>query len=97
MQGVGRRVVLNPNEVVDDPETEALQREAGAEDYVVRAGDPQRTVWLENAPRLPEPPDVELVILLESHRPVPLTLVNRRYAVTLHAYAAAREPVRRIC
>ena len=39
-------------DVVDDSEIEYLQREAWAEDDVVRAADPERAVGLEYAPSL---------------------------------------------
>src|SRR5215210_7834414 len=51
-------------------EAHALEREAEAEDDVVRARDPDGSVGLEDAPRLLQPPDVELVIRFEAHGPV---------------------------
>ncbi len=65
VQCVGHGVGLNPSYLVDDPETEALQREAEAEDDVVRAADPERAVGLEYTPRLPQPTYVPLVVLFE--------------------------------
>ena len=53
---------------VDDPEPQPLQREAEAEDDVVGAAHPQGAFGLEDAPRLPQPPHVELVVLLERQR-----------------------------
>jgi hypothetical protein len=60
---------------------------------VVRAGDPDGSVGLEDAPRLPQPPHVEPVIGLESHRPVPGALVHRGEASALDGNAARGEPV----
>jgi hypothetical protein len=40
------------NDDLDDPEAEALQGEAEAEDDVVGAGDPEGGVGLEDTPRL---------------------------------------------
>jgi hypothetical protein len=78
-------------------ELHALQGEAKAEDDVVCAGYPDGSVGLEDAPRLPEPPDVEPMIGFEAHGPVPGALVDRGEASVPDRHAAFREPVRRVC
>src|SRR5215211_382973 len=76
MQSVGRRVRLEPGNVVDDLEPQPLEREAYAEDDVVRTAHPQRAVGLENSPGRAQPPDVEVVILLQSHRANRVTILG---------------------
>ncbi len=68
MEGVGRGIRLLPRHGVDDPKTQPLQREAYREDDVVRARHPQRTIGLEDAPGLAQPPDVELMVFSEASR-----------------------------
>jgi hypothetical protein len=57
-------------------ESHRLQGETEAEDDVVRVGDPDGAVGLEDAARLLQPPDVELVILSEPHRANRVTTSN---------------------
>src|SRR4028119_181642 len=79
-------------DVVDDSETEYLQREAWAEDDVVRAADPERAVGLEYAPSLPQPTYVPFLVLFEApQRAVPISLVHGGYAAALNSYAATGE------
>jgi hypothetical protein len=52
VEGVGARVGLLPDDQVYELEFHRLQGEAEAEDYVVRAGDPDGAVGLEDAARL---------------------------------------------
>ena len=68
MEGVWRGIGFLPRHRVDDPKTQPLQREAEAEDDVVRARHPQRAVGLEDAPGRAQPPHVELVVFSEAHR-----------------------------
>src|SRR5215211_236391 len=64
VKSVGDRVGLAPGDLVDDLETQPLEREAYAEDDVVRTAHPQRALRLENPTDRAQPPHVELVILL---------------------------------
>src|SRR5215204_1106031 len=96
VEGVGRRVGLFPSYGIYDLESHRLQGETEAEDDVVRAGDPDGAVGLEDAARLLQPPDVEPVILSEPHGPVPGTLVHRGELAALDRNAASGESVRRI-
>ena len=93
---VRRRVWLRPCNLVNDLAPHRLQSETEAEDDVVGAGDPDGAVGFEDAARLLQPPDVELVILREPHGPVPGTLVHRGEPAALERNAASGEPVRRI-
>src|SRR5215203_2127496 len=62
----------------------------------MRARDPDRPFWFEDAARLLQPPDVEPVIPREPHGPVPGTLVHRSEPAALDRNAASGEPVRRV-
>ena len=79
---------------VNDLEPHRLQGETEAEDDVVGAGDPDGAVGLENAARLLQPPDVETVILRETHGSVPGAFVHRGEPAALDRDAASGEPVR---
>ena len=68
VEGVGRGIGLLPHNRVAHAKAQTLQSEADAEDDVVGARHPQGTVGFEDAPRLPEPPHVELVILSQALR-----------------------------
>jgi hypothetical protein len=46
---VRHRVGLAPDDVVQDPEAQVLQRRADAEDVVIAADHPQRAVGLQHA------------------------------------------------
>ncbi len=63
---------------------------------MVRARDPDRTFWFEDAARFLQPPDVEPVILSEPHGPVPGTLVHRGEPAAVDRNAASGEPVWRV-
>ena len=68
VQGVRRWIWFSPGNLVYELESHRLQGETEAEDDVVRAGDPDGAVGLEDAARLLQPPDVEPVILSEPYR-----------------------------
>jgi hypothetical protein len=68
VQGVGGGVGLEPDQVVQDPEPQALQREPEVEDDVVGTRNPQRAVGLEDAPGFCEPAQVELVVPTQALR-----------------------------
>jgi hypothetical protein len=68
VEGVRGRVWLGPGDLVYEFESHGLQGEAETEDDVVRAGDPDGAIGLEDAARLLQPPDVEAVILREPYR-----------------------------
>jgi len=68
VEGVGRGVGFLPSYGIDDPEPHRLQGETEAEDDVMRAGDPDGALGLEDAAHLLQPPDVEPVIPREPYR-----------------------------
>ncbi len=59
---VGHRVGLAPDDVVENPEPEILQRRADTENIVIAADDPERAVGSQDAVHLGEPGAAELVI-----------------------------------
>src|SRR5215218_1231762 len=87
VEGVGRGVWFLPSYGINDLEPHRLQGETEAEDDVVRAGDPDGAIRLEDAARLFQPPDVESVIPREPHRANRVTM-----PVTLPAAAGTRCP-----
>jgi hypothetical protein len=89
VEGVRRRVGLLPGDLIYDAVPQPLQREPNAEDDVVGARYPQRTVGLEDALRFPEPPHVEFVILRQALR------ANRVTTLATELPGAARKRQRR--
>lgn len=78
MQGIRGGIWFGPGNVVDDPKFKALESETYAEDDVVRTCDPNGSIGLQDASRLPEPAQVELVVLLEAaERTVPGSFIYR--------------------
>src|SRR5215211_9000429 len=88
VEGVGRGVGFLPSYSINDPEPHRLQGETEAEDDVMRAGDPDGALGLEDAPRLLQPPDVEPMIPREPYRTNRVTTPG----FTLPAAAGARRP-----
>ena len=76
VEGVRRWVWFSPRNLVYELESHRLQGEPEAEDDVVRAGDPDGAVGLEDAARLLQPPDVEPVILGGPYRAYGVTTVG---------------------
>ena len=68
VEGVRRRLWLRPCNLINDLAPHRLQGETEAEDDVMRAGNPDGALGLEDAPRLLQPPDVEPVIPREPYR-----------------------------
>ena len=59
---IGHGIGLAPDHIVENPEAHILHRRTDAEDVVIGADYPQRTVGLQNPPRLGQPFAGELVI-----------------------------------
>ena len=93
---VGRRVDLEPGDVIEDLVAKDLHGVADAEDDVVRARDPDRAVGLEQALALLEPTQVELVVVLGALGLVPLSLVDRHHPAVLAGDAIIGEEVGRV-
>ncbi len=71
---VRHRIRLDPNDVIEQPESEILQRRADPKNIVIGADDPQCAVGLQDAPRLNEPGAREGVILRKRAEPVPVII-----------------------
>ncbi len=68
---VRHRVGFPPDDVVEDPEAEVLERAADPEDVVIRADHPQRGVRLHHPAGGGEPGASERVVLREARELVP--------------------------
>ena len=71
---IRHRVGLAPDDVVEDPEAEVLQRRADAEDVVIGADDPERRVRLQHAAAGGEPGAGEVVIGRKARELVPVVV-----------------------
>ena len=71
---IRHRVGLAPDNIVEDPEAEILQRRADAEDVVVGADDPEPAVRLQQAPARREPAAGEAVVFVEAGELIPILL-----------------------
>jgi hypothetical protein len=63
-----------PNDVVEDPVAEILQRGAAAKDVMVAADHPEGAVGLQDTARFLEPGAGESVILCEARKFVPIVI-----------------------
>src|SRR5215212_4222685 len=68
VEGVRNGIGLLREDLVDDLETEPLEREAYAEDDVVRTAYPQRPAGSSSPTARAQPPHVEVMFLLQPHR-----------------------------
>jgi hypothetical protein len=68
---VRHRVGLAPDDVVQEPEAEVLQRRADAEDVVIAADDEQRTVGLEHPAAFRQPGSREGIVFCKGGELVP--------------------------
>lgn len=93
---IGRRVGLDPGNVVEDFEAELLHGEADGMDDVGGAADPDGTVGLENALAGSEPGATEFVINFGVFGFVPSAFVGADHASGLAGDAAVGEEVGRV-
>ena len=68
---IGHGIGLAPDHIIQDPEAEILQDRADAENIVIAADHPKRTVIFQDALGLGHPLDGELIIGLEAGELVP--------------------------
>ena len=87
---VRHRVGLAPDDVVQQPEAQVLQRRADAEDVVVAADHPQRALGLQHAARRRQPGAGEGIVARRSRRTCPSR--RRRHRPGCCRAAAARRP-----
>ncbi len=93
---IGRRVGLDPGDVVQEFEIELLHGEADGMDYVAGAADPNGAVGLEDALAGGEPCAVELVVGVGAARTVPIAFVDADHAAGVAGDSVVREEIRRV-
>ena len=93
---VGGRIGLVPDDVVEDPEPQALKGKPDGVDDVRRPGDPDRPVGLQHPPARLEPRKVERQALLDAAGLIPAALVDGAPRPGLAGDPAAGEEVGRV-
>ena len=94
---VRHRVRLAPDDVVQHPEAEILQRRADAEDVVIAADHPERALGLQRAARSAKPGARELIVAREILELVPIVVDGVDLAVVgTQQVAAQLKIVRRV-
>ena len=93
---IGRRIGLDPGNVVKEFEAELLHGEADGMDDVAGAADPDGAVGLEDALAGGEPGRVELMIGIGAARAVPVAFVDADHASGVAGDAAVGEEVGRV-
>jgi len=93
---IGRRVGLDPGDVVEELEAELLHGEADGMNDVSGAGDPDGAVGFEDALAGSEPGTIELVIGAGAFGFVPIALVDADHAPGVAGNAAVGEEVGRV-
>ena len=93
---IGRRVGLNPGDVVEELEAELLHGEADGMDDVAGAADPDGAVGLEDAPAGGEPEAVEFMIGVGAAGAVPFAFVDADHAAGVAGDAVVGEEVGRV-
>jgi len=91
---IGRRIGLDPGDVVEELEAELLHGEADGVDDVGGAGDPDGAVGFEDAPASGEPGSVEGMIGVGTVGFVPGALVDGDHLAGVAGDAAVGEEVR---
>ncbi len=94
---IGHGVGLAPDDIVEDPEIEVLERGADAEDIVIGTDDPDGAVRLQHAAAGEQPGAGEGIIGLEGGELVPFVVdgINERLIGPVQR-AAKLEVIRRI-
>lgn len=90
---IGRRVGLDPSNVVQEFEIELLHGEADGMDYVAGAADPNRSVGLEDALAGGEPCAVEFVVCVGAAGAVPLAFIDADHAAGVAGDSVVGEEV----
>ena len=93
---IGRRVGLDPGDVVQELEFELLHGEADGMDDVAGAGDPDGAVGLQEALAGGEPFEIEFVIGLGAAGAVPFAFVDADHASGVAGDAVVGEEVGRV-
>jgi hypothetical protein len=93
---VGRRVGLDPGDVVQQLELELLHRKPDRVNHVAGAADPNRPVGLERALAEEQPGFVELVVGVGAAGAVPVAFVDADHAAGVAGDAVVGEEVGRV-
>jgi len=93
---IGRRVGLDPGDVVQEFEIKLLHGEADGMDYVACAADPNRSVGFEDALTGGEPCAVEFMVGVGAARTVPIAFVDADHAAGVAGDAVVGEEVGRV-
>ena len=93
---IGRRVGLDPGDVVEELEAELLHGEADRVNDVSGAGDPDGAVGFEDALAGSEPGAIEFVIGIGTFGFVPIAFIDADHAAGMAGDATVGEEVRRV-
>ena len=93
---IGRRIGLDPRNVVEELEAELLHGEADGMDDMSGAGDPQGAVGIEDALAGAEPGAIELMIGVGAAGFVPVAFVDGDHSAGVAGDAAVGEEVGRV-
>ena len=93
---IGRRIGLDPGDVVEDLEAELLHGEADGMDDVAGAADPDGAVGLEDALAGGEPGAVEFMVGVGAAGMVPFAFVDADHAAGVAGDAAVGEEIGRV-
>ena len=93
---IGRRIGLDPGDVVEELEAELLHGEADGMDDVAGAADPDGAVGLEDALAGGEPGAIELVVGIRTSGDVPLAFIDADHAAGVAGDAVVGEEVGRV-
>ena len=93
---IGRRVGLDPGDVVQKLEIKLLHGESDGVDYVTGAADPNRSVGLEDALAGGEPCAVEFVVGVGAARTVPIAFVDADHTAGVAGDSVVGEEIRRV-
>jgi len=93
---IGRRVGLDPGDVVQEFKIKLLHGEADGMDYVAGAADPNCSVGLEDALAGGEPCAVEFVVCVGAARTVPIAFVDADHAAGMAGDSVVGKKIRRV-
>ena len=93
---IGRRVGLDPGNIVEELEFELLHGEADGMDYVAGAADPNRSVGLEDALASCKPCAVEFMVGVGAARTVPIAFVDADHASGVAGDSVVGEEIGRV-
>ena len=93
---IGRRIGLDPGDIVEEFEFELLHGEADGMDYVAGAADPNRSVGFEDALAGCKPCAVEFMIGVGAARAVPIAFVDADHASGVAGDSVVGEEVGRV-